>query len=179
MAKLLIGWAEESITPDKKVSLVGQFYERISEYVETPLTVTALAIEAGGDHSVMVSGDLTSASNSLLAEIRETLVKEGGIDGLDVAKIILGATHTHTSVSYKGRSDYRSIDTLAHFLPDGVEYEQVVNTTQEGVQTPDEGREMLVRQISKAIRRAWAAIRASASLPAAPLSVPTISGSRA
>ena len=31
MGKLLIGWAEESIVPDKKVSLAGQFFERISE----------------------------------------------------------------------------------------------------------------------------------------------------
>ena len=31
MGKLLIGWAEESIVPEKKVSLAGQFFERISE----------------------------------------------------------------------------------------------------------------------------------------------------
>ena len=156
MAKLIIGWAEESITPDKKVSLVGQFYERISEYVETPLTATALAIEAGGEQMVMVSGDLTSASHSLIAEIRERLTAEGELDGLDVSKITLGATHTHTSVSYSGRSDYRSIDTLVHFLPEGVTYEKVVNTEAPGVQTPDEGRAMLVERIAKVIRRAWA-----------------------
>ncbi len=157
MAKLIIGWAEESITPDKKVSLVGQFYERISEYVETELTATALAIEAGEEQCIMVSGDLTSASRNLLNEIRARLTEEGNLDGIDVSKIILGATHTHTSISYSGRSDYRSIDTLMHYLPEGVEYEKVVNTTQEGVQTPDEGRAMLVERIAKVIRRAWAA----------------------
>mgnify|MGYP001305377686 FL=1 len=31
MSKLKFGWAEQSITPDKKVSLAGQFAERISE----------------------------------------------------------------------------------------------------------------------------------------------------
>lgn len=31
-----IGWSEVNITPDKKVSLEGQFAERISEYVEKP-----------------------------------------------------------------------------------------------------------------------------------------------
>lgn len=30
-----IGWAEESITPDRKVRLAGQFFERISEYVSS------------------------------------------------------------------------------------------------------------------------------------------------
>jgi len=34
MSKLYIGWSEMSITPDKKVSLVGQFAQRISKYVE-------------------------------------------------------------------------------------------------------------------------------------------------
>lgn len=33
MSKFKIGWSEISITPDKKVSLEGQFYERISEKV--------------------------------------------------------------------------------------------------------------------------------------------------
>ena len=42
MNKLKIGWSEISITPDKKVSLAGQFAERISEYVEKPITATAL-----------------------------------------------------------------------------------------------------------------------------------------
>ena len=41
MSKLFIGWSEVDITPDKKISLAGQFAERISQYVEKPLTVTA------------------------------------------------------------------------------------------------------------------------------------------
>ena len=40
MGKFLIGWAEESLVPDKKVSLSGQFFERISEYVESEITAT-------------------------------------------------------------------------------------------------------------------------------------------
>ena len=37
--ELKIGMAEVSITPEgKSIALVGQFYERISEYVETPIT---------------------------------------------------------------------------------------------------------------------------------------------
>ncbi len=155
MAKIIIGWAEKSITPDEKVSLVGQFYERISEYVETPLTATALAIVAGDEQCVMVSGDLTSASRNLLNDIRKKLDDEGDLDGLDTSKIIFGATHTHTSVSYVGRSDYRSIDTLRSHLPEGVEYEAVVNTAAEGVQTPEEGRAMLVERVAEVIREAW------------------------
>ena len=49
MSKLNIGWSEVSITPEKKISLAGQFAERISQYVEKPLTATAMAVECGGD----------------------------------------------------------------------------------------------------------------------------------
>ena len=48
MSKILIGWAEESLVPDKKVSLAGQFYERISEAVESEICATAMALESGG-----------------------------------------------------------------------------------------------------------------------------------
>lgn len=44
MGKIKIGWAEEIFEFQKPVSLAGQFAERISEYVEKPITVTALAI---------------------------------------------------------------------------------------------------------------------------------------
>ena len=48
MKKILIGWAEESIVPDKKVDLAGQFFERISEYVEKPITATTNDMIQGG-----------------------------------------------------------------------------------------------------------------------------------
>ena len=47
MSILKFGWSEKSITPDKKISLAGQFAERISQYVEKPLTVTAMAVDSG------------------------------------------------------------------------------------------------------------------------------------
>ena len=61
MSKLFIGWSEVNITPDKKISLAGQFAERISEYVEKPLTATAMAVEAEGEQMVLVSTDLVVA----------------------------------------------------------------------------------------------------------------------
>ena len=59
MSKILIGWGERSLVPDKKVRLAGQFYERISQYVESEITATALAIESNGDSMIMVSADMT------------------------------------------------------------------------------------------------------------------------
>ena len=49
-----IGWSEKSITPNKKVKLAGQFYERISEFVETPVTATAIAVESGNEQMVLL-----------------------------------------------------------------------------------------------------------------------------
>ena len=42
-----IGWSEVSITPEKKICLAGQFYQRVSQYVETPIVAVAMAIESG------------------------------------------------------------------------------------------------------------------------------------
>ena len=67
---LNIGWAEVNITPEKRVSLKGQFAERISEYVEKPLVATVLAVESHGEHMVLVSCDLASISISLVENVR-------------------------------------------------------------------------------------------------------------
>ena len=55
MSKIKIGWSEVSIVPEgRRVDLVGQFYERISGEVETPIAVSALAMECGDEHFVLV-----------------------------------------------------------------------------------------------------------------------------
>ena len=107
MSQLLFGWAEASITPEKPVALVGQFAERISQYVEKPLAATALAVSNGEDHAVMVSTDLVGATYNLIAAVRER-VRAAGTD-LDPDKIAISATHTHTGPNYprlKRSSEY-------------------------------------------------------------------------
>lgn len=91
MNNLRIGWAEVSITPDKKVSLVGQFAERISEYVEKPITVTAMALSTEDDQAVLCSCDLVGVSRALVLEVRSKLA--GNDLGLDPEKVIISATH--------------------------------------------------------------------------------------
>ena len=71
MGKIFIGWAEESLVPDKKVSLCGQFFERISEYIESEITATAMAVEVDNDCMIMVSADLTSIESYILELARE------------------------------------------------------------------------------------------------------------
>ena len=71
--KLLIGWAEESIVPEKKVSLFGQFYERISDYVESQISVTAMAVQSGEEQLILVSADVVGVSKGILRLARQKL----------------------------------------------------------------------------------------------------------
>ena len=96
MGKIYIGWAEESIVPDKKVSLAGQFFERLSEYVESDITATAMAVETDGEQAVMVSVDLGNITAGQQAIVREKVKKMSS--EIDVSKIFIAATHTHTAM---------------------------------------------------------------------------------
>ncbi len=97
---LYTGWAVEDITPDGPVSLQGQFYERISEYIQSPLKVTALAIEysdgkGAPEQAIMVSLDLVGLQRKLQDTLR-LLVKDR-IPDFNTRKLFLNATHTHSS----------------------------------------------------------------------------------
>ena len=67
MSELLIGWSEVDLTPEKKMALAGQFAERISEYVEKPITATAMAVSDGNEQMILVSCDLVSIGANLVA----------------------------------------------------------------------------------------------------------------
>ena len=70
-----IGWSEIDITPKKKIKLAGQFYERISEYTESPICVVAMAISTEADHAVFCACDLESIYPNLLALARKKIAK--------------------------------------------------------------------------------------------------------
>ena len=103
MGQIRFGWAETDITPEKRVSLVGQFAERISEYVEKPLAATALAISTDDEQAVMCSCDLEGISYRLRDTVRQKLADN--CLGLDPMKVIISAIHTHTGPGYAGQGD--------------------------------------------------------------------------
>lgn len=101
---LCIGWASRDITPDQPVVLGAQFKMRISEGVDGPVTVTALALsgdEPGADAVVFVACDLGGCrhrwydENNFLRLCRETIRER--LPGFDVRRVVLNATHTHTA----------------------------------------------------------------------------------
>ena len=160
---LKIGFSEIDITPQKKLSLFGQFSERISEYVEKPLTATAMAIESSGEQLIIVSCDLTATNWFLTCAIRDEL--KDNILGLDVNKIILCATHTHTAYAYgggtkteDGKESFTEVlqVTLEKFLRPGQKYIQNVNVTSNPeVSTTEENFDFLKERLSKVISDAW------------------------
>jgi len=109
---LRIGWAMEDVTPEGPVSLQGQYYERISEYVQSPLKATALAIESVGkngekEQAIMISLDVARFSDSLQDSLKSIL--EGKIPGFDTQKLFLNAIHTHSSFDTGIKSKHRKM----------------------------------------------------------------------
>lgn len=161
MSKILIGWAEESLVPDKKVSLAGQFYERISESVESEICATAMALEADGEQMIVVSVDMEGFPEALVKLAREKFAKL--TNEIDPRKLIIAATHTHAAMKVAGRGEAKSksgqiVDAraamLEEFLPKGKLY--VANVTSgDDILTPEEGTELVTDKIALAAKAAW------------------------
>ncbi len=145
-----IGWSEVSITPDKRVGLMGQFIERISEYVETEVTVTTAAISTEEDCVVFCSCDLVGVSSGLIAAVREKTTARGGPDP---DKIIISATHTHTSLQYKDGLDTLAFSSglLNRYLP----YKKAERTESADIMGEDEAFDFLAERIAQGILLAW------------------------
>ncbi len=92
--QIKIGWSSCSITPDRPVFLAGQMYYRISRYVHDPITSTALVLDNGDTHAILISNDMVGISEALCARIRAEL---DGFEGIDASHISVSATHTHNS----------------------------------------------------------------------------------
>jgi len=156
-----IGFSEINITPDKKISLAGQFAERISEYVEKPLMATALAIEENGEQVVIVGCDLPSVNWKLTTAVRKALENNG--KGLDPQKIILSAIHTHTGYAYGGGQKlytdgviHNLRDDLISLLKPGQKYvEKADVSANPEIATTQECFELLLERLPKVILDAW------------------------
>ncbi|QDV39040.1 hypothetical protein [Tautonia plasticadhaerens] len=136
-AELRVGAATTSITPDRPVALSGQMTTRIAEQVESPVTATALAIEARQgdevvDQAILVSCDLVAIREGLVDRVRRRLGDR--LPDFDPRKLILSATHTHTApVLVEGQYD----------LPE------------DGIIRPAEYVEFLVDRVAEAAATAW------------------------
>lgn len=156
------GWAERDITPDKKISLAGQFAERISEYVEKPLTVTAFVADSGTEQMILVSTDLGGVGRNLVQDVRERVGAKN--TEIDPMKIVISAIHTHTGPVIHRTSRVKGAGAPIlgwrrmledEFLKDKkyIEKQNISNNPE--IATQDEVYELVVSQIVDAILAAW------------------------
>ena len=155
--KVLIGWAEESIVPNKKVSLQGQFYERISDYVESEISVTAMAVESGAEQLILVSADVVGIYSGILNLARKKFAAI--CPDVNPRNLVIAATHTHTSLKMSNsksgaNSKHPTVAILEEFLPKDKMYTALV-TPDENVLTPQEGAEFFTDKVALAAKRAW------------------------
>ena len=153
--RLKLGWASADITPDKSVVITGGSAARVSEGVSDHIYATALAIESTGnsgpsDVVIMVSLDLVGVTDILYDRVQDKARKAA--PDVDVDKIILNATHTHTAPDQgtapdlvKMHSQY-GIDVPAAWAKWGIDL---------GVMSAEEYVEFAAQRIAEAIGQAW------------------------
>jgi len=135
--RLHLGWSKVDITPPRKTLLQGQFHARLADTAISPLTATALAIEARApdgslEQAVFLSCDLTS--DGFKADLLAALA--GRCPGLDTGKLCVNVTHTHTAPPVLSGM-YEEPQDDPEFM------------------TPDEYRGFLVERLADAVTSAW------------------------
>jgi len=138
-SELLIGAATADITLDKPVALHGQWGLRVAGKAETPIVATVLALQGRDsenqqDQAILVACDLAGIPTEVLEKVRGSVGPQ--LPEVDVRKIILSATHTHT----------------APVLEEGI-----YGIPKDGVMQPTEYVAFFTDRVSDAIVRAWKA----------------------
>jgi len=153
--KLYYGWAVADITPGGPVAVAGQYETRISGQVHDKLTATALAIETWDedgliDQAVMVSCDLSIVRRQTVEKVRRLVGKR--VLDLDVKKILISATHTHTAPAL---TDADETDPHPYDFAGSWAYR--ISSDRTDVIRPAKYLEFLAGRISDAVVKAWKA----------------------
>lgn len=131
------GWGARDITPERPVAIAGQFHKRISTGVRSRVGLTALALETRDgaralDQAVLVACDLVGIPDGFQERLRTRL--QGKLEGFDLRKLLLSATHTHSAPVVENRW---------------------YDVTEAGVMKPDEYAEFLLARAAEAVEEAW------------------------
>jgi len=103
---LKIGWSHKDVTTYEPVNIPGQFYAKIPRGVHDSVTITALYLEQDGEAAIFLSGDFVSFGDDIISDLRSAVAERN--PEIPTDKIILFATHTHTSPSF-AKNDILSI----------------------------------------------------------------------
>ena len=150
--KIKIGWSEVDITPKEKINLAGQFFDRITDRVESKITVTGFAVESGDEQMIICACDLVGIGNNLNKMVKQRL--EGRLP-FSPDKVIISAIHSHTSYTYTRTtsSNEDSFSVLEKMLPPDMRYVTLVGDQKS--MDPDVALEFLAEKITEAAVLAW------------------------
>ena len=157
MSRIRFGWSEVSLVPDRPISLAGEFFERVTDEVETPITVTTLAVEEDGEQAFFCSADLEGVGHDLCVRVRARVAEKN--PAIQTDKIMLHAVHIHNSYVYEqaegGVREYEggTLGVIRDFMPADCEYIPQITST-DCIQ-PDEARDILVDRISRSVLEAY------------------------
>jgi len=142
---LRIGWAQESITPDRPVLMEGQMYMRCSQYVHDPITATALVLDGGEAQAIFVSLDMTEVPTHAFARLRRRMDEAG----IPFDRISFNVTHTHTSSSFY--RDFMRVENEEVYDPEILPKFDFPADMLCG----DAGQDFFVERVAGLIVRAW------------------------
>lgn len=153
--RLYFGWAATSITPERPVAIGGQYHTRIGGEVHDPLVATALAVETRHetgaiDQAVLVSCDLSAIRGTVQEKVRRQVARR--VAELDVGKIVISATHTHTAPAL---TDARETDLHPYDFLGSWAYR--IPPQRKDVMRPAEYLDFLAERLSTVVVQAWQA----------------------
>ena len=124
-ATLNISTARNDMTPPKSVPLQGQFNLRLSQGVDTPLTVNVVAMESVDgnqqlDTAIFVCVDLVGVTEDLLCAVQKKVAAKD--NSINVEKLIVNATHTHTAPTLKLNSPKLPVSDQIMDYPEAIDF---------------------------------------------------------
>lgn len=130
------GWGEAEITPHGRVvELAGQYYQRLSTGVHSPLRVVALLLSQGDRHSLFITLDLVAVPEEFAQRLQRGVHQ--AIPEIPAATIIITVIHTHNAPGLTPVVDWYQADRRAIGV---AEFQDLVET-----------------RVLEAVRAAWAA----------------------
>lgn len=143
---LNIGWGQINITPDRPVHIIGQMYQRISQYIHDPITATVLVLENRKEQVVFVSADMTEVPSHALDAVRRNLAV---YEDLDFSKVSFHVTHSHNSTEF--HNDFLRADNENVFGKDILPGIDIPDDIFEN----DEAHAFIIEKLTELIGRAW------------------------
>ncbi|MBR2616433.1 MAG: hypothetical protein IKC69_07130 [Clostridia bacterium] len=101
--QLQIGYGRVDVTPDYPVAIAGSAAKRISEGVLDPIYITCIALRQGDLTVLFATMDLVGSYEEFTEPVRLAIAQELG---LPRRRVLLNATHTHSSVSARDLNNH-------------------------------------------------------------------------